>query len=85
MEVTQGFSVRVMKGVSYRFEDFEAATEKRESPLDTGHFILTNKRLIFSGTKKTLDVALTKITSAKPLENGIIIDITAKRNVLYGS
>ncbi|MEJ6711555.1 MAG: hypothetical protein QNK65_05225 [Flavobacteriales bacterium] len=52
MEVTQGFSVRVMKGVSYRFEDFEAATEKRECPLDTGHFILTNKRLIFSGTKK---------------------------------
>lgn len=85
MEVTQGFSVRVMKGVSYRFGDFEAAAEKRVSPLDTGHFILTNKRLIFSGTKKTLDVALTKITSAKPLENGIIIDITAKRNVLYGS
>ena len=52
MEVTQGFSVRVMKGVSYRFGDFEAAAEKRVSPLDTGHFILTNKRLIFSGTKK---------------------------------
>ena len=78
-----GFSVRVMKGVSYRFGDFEAASEKRITPLDVGHFILTTKRLIFSGTKKSLDVALSKIVSAKPVENGILIDRTAKQNVEY--
>lgn len=79
----RGFSIRVMKGVSYRFGDFEAAAEKRITSLDVGHFILTNKRLIFSGNKKSLDVALSKIVSAKPVENGILIDRTAKQNVEY--
>ena len=78
-----GFSIRVMRGVSYRFGDFEAASEKRVTPLDIGHFILTTKRLIFSGNKKSLDVALSKIVSAKPVENGILIDRTAKQNVEY--
>ena len=78
-----GFSIRVMRGVSYRFGDFEAASEKRVTPLDVGHFIITTKRLIFSGTKKSLDVDLSKIVSAKPVENGILIDRTAKQNVEY--
>lgn len=78
-----GFSVRIMKGVSYRFGEFEAASEKRITPLDTGHFILTTKRLIFSGGKKSIDVNLSKIVSAKPVENGILIDRTAKQNVEY--
>ena len=78
-----GFSVRVMKGVSYRFGDFEAASEKRITPIDVGHFILTTKRLIFSGGKKSIDVNLSKIVSAKPVENGILIDRTAKQNVEY--
>lgn len=78
-----GFSIRVMRGVSYRFGDFEAASEKRITPLDVGHFIITTKRLIFSGTKKSLDVTLSKIVSAKPVENGILIDRTAKQNVEY--
>ena len=46
-----GFSVRVMKGLSYRFGDFEATSEKRITPLDVGHFILTTKRLIFQELK----------------------------------
>jgi hypothetical protein len=78
-----GFSLRAMKGVSYRFGGFEASSEKRVTLIDTGHFILTNKRLIFSGTKKSLDISLSKIISAKPLENGILIDRTAKENVEY--
>jgi hypothetical protein len=78
-----GFSVRVMKGLSYRFGNFEASSEKRVTPLDTGHFILTSKRLIFSGAKKSLDVSLSKIVAAKPVENGILIDRTAKQNVEY--
>jgi len=78
-----GFSLRVMKGVSYRLGNFEATSEKRVTPIDDGHFILTNKRLIFSGAKKSLDVSLSKIIAAKPVENGILIDRTAKQNVEY--
>tara|TARA_Y100000385_G_scaffold291752_1_gene371982 strand:+ start:1418 stop:2161 length:744 start_codon:yes stop_codon:yes gene_type:complete len=77
------FSLRVMKGVSYRFGGFKASSKKRVTLIDTGHFILTNKRLIFSGTKKSLDISLSKIISTKPLENGILIDRTAKENVEY--
>ena len=36
-----GYSVRIMKGLSYRFGDFESTAEKRVAALDTGHFIIT--------------------------------------------
>jgi hypothetical protein len=78
-----GYSVRIMKGLSYRFGDFESTAEKRVAALDTGHFIITTKRLIFSGGKKSLDIPLSKIVSAKPVDNGILIDRTAKQNVEY--
>ena len=78
-----GYSVRIMKGLSYRFGDFESTAEKRVAALDTGHFIITTKRLIFSGGKKSLDIPLSKIVSAKPVNNGILIDRTAKQNVEY--
>ena len=78
-----GFSLRVMKGVTYRFGSFEAKSEKKVTSNDVGHFILTNKRLIFSGKIKSLDISLSKIISVKPVENGVLIKRKAKQNVEY--
>ena len=78
-----GFSIRVMKGVSYRFGDFEASSEKKVVPIDSGNFILTNKRMIFSGAKKSVDFPLSKIVAITPVDNGVLIDRSGKQNVEY--
>ena len=79
----QGFSVRVMKGVSYRFGGFEATSEKRVIPIDEGNLILTNKRIIFSGESKSNDYPLSKIVTIDPLEDGVLINKSGKQKMEY--
>lgn len=79
----QGFSVRIMKGVSYRFGGFEAGSERRIVGLDEGNFILTNKRIVFSGNKLSKDVPLNKINTIRTLENGIAITRSGKQKTEY--
>ena len=79
----QGFSVRIMKGVSYRFGGFEAKAEKKVVPIDVGNFILTNKRVVFSGEKKSNDYPLSKIVTVEPLDNGILINKSGKQKMEY--
>ena len=80
---TQGFSVRLMKGVSYRFGSFEGGVEKKVIPLDNGNFTLTNKRLIFSGNTKSVEYSLNKIVSITPLDNGVMINKSGKTKMEY--
>tara|TARA_B100000795_G_C22644588_1_gene377845 strand:+ start:79 stop:684 length:606 start_codon:yes stop_codon:yes gene_type:complete len=80
---TQGVSVRLMKGVSYRFGTFEGSTEQKIVTLDTGDFTLTNKRLIFSGSTKSVEYPLSKIVTIDTLENGIVINRSGKTKMEY--
>lgn len=80
---TQGFSVRLMKGVSYRFGSFEGGVEKKVVPLDSGNFTLTSKRLIFSGNTKSVEYPLNKIVSITPLDNGVMINKSGKTKMEY--
>ena len=79
----QGFSVRVMRGVSYRFGGFEGAPGQEVVELDTGSFILTNKRLIFSGSTDSVEYPLSKIVTIEPLEDGILVNRSGKRKMEY--
>lgn len=80
---TQGVSVRIMKGVSYRFGTFEGGTEQKVVTLDSGNFVLTTNRLIFSGSTKSIEYPLSKIVSIDPLEEGIMINRTGKTKMEY--
>lgn len=80
---TQGFSIRIMKGVSYRFGQFEGGVEQKVTQLDSGNLTLTNKRLIFSGSTKSIEYSLSKIVSLNPLDNGIMINRTGKTKMEY--
>ena len=80
---TQGVSVRLMKGVSYRFGGFEGGTEQQIVTLDTGDFSLTNKRLIFSGQTKSVEYPLSKIVTIDTLENGVVINRSGKTKMEY--
>jgi len=42
--------------------------------LDTGNFILTNNRLIFSGSTDSVEYPLSKIVTIEPLEDGILVN-----------
>tara|TARA_B110000467_G_C18213653_1_gene418947 strand:+ start:165 stop:824 length:660 start_codon:yes stop_codon:yes gene_type:complete len=79
----QGFSVRIMKGVSYRFGSFEATAEKRVVQIDNGNLILTNKRLVFSGDTKSNDYPLSKIVTIDALEDGVVINKSGKQKMEY--
>ena len=79
----QGFSVRVMRGVSYRFGGFEGAAVQEVVELDKGNFILTNKRLIFSGSTDSVEYPLSKIVTIEPLEDGILVNRSGKRKMEY--
>lgn len=79
----QGFSVRIMKGVSYRFGGFSGGVEKKVVPIDSGNFILTNKRIVFSGEKRSVEIPLNKINTLEPLENGISLSRSGKSKMEY--
>jgi hypothetical protein len=79
----QGFSVRIAKGLSYRFGTFEGGTEQEVVELDLGTMTLTNKRLIFSGDTKSVEYNLSKIVSIKALDDGVMINRSGKTKTEY--
>ncbi len=67
-----GFSFRVTKGVWYRTPALNSPQYANViTQLDSGVLILTNKRYIFTGSSKNIDVPFTKITSIDPYQDGV--------------
>ncbi len=69
---SQGVSIRVMKGVYYRFGQFKAAPiETTERTLvDTGDLVITSKNIYFSGSGKSVRVPYDKIVAFHPYKDG---------------
>jgi len=67
-----GPSFRIAKGVYWRLGAFKAQSESHEElrAIDQGRFTLTNKRLVFSGAKRTVDINLNKIEYIKSRSTG---------------
>lgn len=61
-----GPSFRIAKGVSFRLGGFSATSHEELKTIDQGTFSLTNKRIIFSGLKRTINIVLNKIISMNP-------------------
>lgn len=68
-----GPTIRVAKGVSFRMGGASARSESHEEirVIDNGKLVLTNKRLIFIGTKRTVNIDLRKIMAIVPYKDGI--------------
>ena len=71
--VSQGISIRIAKGISYRAGAFEGkpVTENYQSKTDSGILYITNKRIIFNGAKKNISYALDKIIKYTIYKDGI--------------
>ena len=76
---------RVAKGISFGLGVFGATSESHEEikEIDRGNLFLTNKRLIFSGTKHPKSFSLKKIVSISPFDNGISLRRDGKQKTEY--
>lgn len=70
---TQGVSIRIAKGLSYRVGGFkgERVTEEYNEVTDTGTLVITNKRVVFAGKKKNVSYTLTSIAAINRFTNAI--------------
>lgn len=68
-----GPTIRVAKGVSFKLGGASARSESHDEirPIDQGKLILTTKRLIFIGAKRTLNIDLRKIMAVEAYKDGI--------------
>ncbi|HEC91449.1 MAG TPA: zinc-ribbon domain-containing protein [Candidatus Atribacteria bacterium] len=78
-----GGSFRVTKGVSLRTGRFQMESHDELKTIDQGTFVLTDERVVFSGTKRTVNIDLKKILSIEPYSNGIGLRRTGKSRTEY--
>ncbi len=80
-----GPTIRVAKGVSFRMGSVAARSESRDElrDIDRGTLVLTNKRLIFIGSKRTTNIDLRKIISITAYKDGIASQRENKQKTEY--
>jgi hypothetical protein len=84
---SRGVSFRVAKGVSIRSGGFSGHSESHEAIqlIDTGKLILTNKRLIFIGQKRSANIEFKRILSTTFYKDSFKIDLeNRQRPQLFG-
>lgn len=78
------FSMRITKGLWFNTGSIYKSESSIEE-IDNGALVLTNKRYIFIGNKKSIDQSLSKITSIQMLNEGIGVLRSNKTKVEYFS
>lgn len=80
-----GPTIRVAKGVSFRMGSLASQSESHEElrNIDQGTLVLTNKRLIFIGSKRTTNIDLRKIISITSYKDGIASQRENKQKTEY--
>jgi hypothetical protein len=70
---SQGVSIRLAKGVSWRVgaQRGHIVSETAVIPISVGNFVVTDKRLVFSGDGKSFSVAYPKLLDAHMYADGI--------------
>jgi len=80
-----GMSVRIMPGLWYRVGQGTGHSEVRITPIDTGTFALTTKRIFFSGEFKSISYDIESLVSIKAFEEGFGLGRSKKQNTEYFS
>ncbi len=78
-----GASIRIMKGVSLRPGKFSGGSEKEVAKIDEGPLTLTDKRMVFTGDRKSREFKLTDINSIFPTSTGIALNRKRKTKTEY--
>lgn len=84
---TSGVSARIkiMKGVYYRLGSTQTTRVTREvlRHIDSGTLYVTNKRLIFDGSRKNSVIRLPNVLSVIPYSDGVEVEKTSGRNPVF--
>jgi hypothetical protein len=70
---SQGFSIPLGHGFRYRISSFRGHPVQSEylAHLDTGKLVVTNKRLVFLGTKREVSTPIAKLLQIEPYSDAI--------------
>jgi len=81
--VTQGVyggpRIRVAKNLSFNLGGFRAAPHEELRDVDTGNVVVTTKRFVFMGSKRTVSVNLTQIVDVEPYQDAVAIHRSNKQ------
>lgn len=70
---SQGVNIRIMKGISYRVGQQRGQMVSRSGmvAISDGYFIVTNKRLVFSGSRKSVSTPFGKLLDIHVFNDGL--------------
>jgi len=73
-----GWSVKVVKGLYYKWGNFESRSIKtlQSTHIDTGHLILTSENLYFYGANKGFKLPYKRMMAIEPYSDGVKIQKT---------
>ena len=78
-----GPSIRVAKGVYFRVGGFKAQSHDEIKNVDQGIITLTTTRIVFSGSKRTVNIPLGKVISIEPYSDAIALRREGKEKTQY--
>jgi len=76
-----GPRVRVSRSLSFNLGAFRAAPHEELRNVDSGSFVLTDKRYIFMGSKRTASASLSMIVGVEPYQDAIAIHRSNKQRM----
>jgi len=76
---TQGVSFRLMRGVYYRVGGIRGRSVNQQEikKTDTGILALSDRRLLFVGSMRTVDLPLSKIVRVTPFTDGLRVNLAS--------
>jgi hypothetical protein len=81
--MSHGLSIKITKGLWYRPSYHTGGAEVKVTPVDEGQFSITNKRVIYTGERKSLSYKVDDIVSMDHFMEGISINREKKQKTEY--
>jgi len=80
------YRIKIAKGFYYRIGSLNVAPNYKEEYvlIDTGTLYITNKRIIFTGSRNNKTISLSSILSLTPYTDGVEIEKSGKSPILTG-
>lgn len=78
---SSGASIRIARGVSVRSGRMRGTAVKRDIVTSSGELVVTNRRLVFAGDKKSISIDLSKLVQAVSDESTILVSDNSKTHL----
>lgn len=78
---SQGVNLRIVKGVSYRIgqQKGQMVSQSGLVPISDGYFVITNKRLVFTGDLKSISTPIEKLLDLHVFSDGLNFSVAGKQ------